>query len=80
MREQYLRQGDCFLLVYSVTDPDSFSHIAEFRNRIMEVKGVKASSKSKEEEGGEGDEEERRQSSLPMILVQFFLKKIFVGN
>ena len=39
MREQYLRQGDCFLLVYSVTDPSSFDHISYFRNRILEVKG-----------------------------------------
>ncbi len=42
MREQYLRQGDCFLLVYSVTDPDSFDHVPEFRRRILEVKGSDA--------------------------------------
>ena len=39
MREEYLRQGDGFLLVFSVTDINSFDRIPDFRERIIDVKG-----------------------------------------
>ncbi|XP_005089752.1 ras-related protein M-Ras [Aplysia californica] len=38
MREQYMRKGDGFLLVYSVTDPQSFENIANFHTQILRVK------------------------------------------
>ena len=40
MREEYLRQGDGFLLVFSVTDINSFDRIPDFRERIIDVKGA----------------------------------------
>ena len=39
MREQYLRQGDVFLLVYDVTDTTSFDKIPTFREQILSAKG-----------------------------------------
>ncbi|XP_059085337.1 ras-related protein M-Ras-like [Tigriopus californicus] len=39
MREQFLRQGDGFLIVYSVTDTTSFERIPNFRDQIIAVKG-----------------------------------------
>lgn len=38
MREQYLRQGDVFLLVYDVTDTTSFDKIPTFREQILLAK------------------------------------------
>ncbi|CAG0892022.1 unnamed protein product [Cyprideis torosa] len=38
MREQYMRKGDGFMLVYSVTDPQSFDNIPHFYNQILRVK------------------------------------------
>ncbi|RWS22842.1 ras-related protein M-Ras-like protein [Leptotrombidium deliense] len=38
MREQYMRKGDGFLLVYSVTDPQSFENISHFYTQILRVK------------------------------------------
>lgn len=38
MREQYMRTGEGFLLVYSVTSRDSFENIAKFKNQILRVK------------------------------------------
>jgi len=38
MREQYMRKGDGFLLVYSVTDQKSFEHISNFHTQILRVK------------------------------------------
>lgn len=38
MREQYMRKGDGFLLVYSVTDPQSFNNIKNFHTQILRVK------------------------------------------
>ena len=38
MREQYMRTGDGFLLVYSVTDPQSFESIENFYTQILRVK------------------------------------------
>lgn len=38
MREQYMRKGDGFLLVYSVTDQQSFENIRHFHTQILRVK------------------------------------------
>ena len=38
MREQYMRKGDAFLLVYSVTDKASFMNIKHFHTLILRVK------------------------------------------
>ncbi|XP_017775281.1 PREDICTED: ras-related protein M-Ras-like [Nicrophorus vespilloides] len=38
MREQYMRKGDGFLLVYSVTDKNSYEHIPHFHTQILRVK------------------------------------------
>lgn len=37
MREQYMRKGDGFLLVYSVTDENSFGNIRNFYTQILRV-------------------------------------------
>ncbi|ESO87242.1 hypothetical protein LOTGIDRAFT_107327 [Lottia gigantea] len=38
MREQYMRSGEGFLLVYSVTDRSSFEEIFKFHKQILRVK------------------------------------------
>lgn len=38
MREQYMRKGDGFLLVYSVTDKNSYENIIHFHTQILRVK------------------------------------------
>ncbi|KAI5637290.1 ras family domain-containing protein [Phthorimaea operculella] len=38
MREQYMRKGDGFLLVYSVTDSQSYANIRHFHTQILRVK------------------------------------------
>ncbi|XP_013407914.1 ras-related protein M-Ras-like [Lingula anatina] len=38
MREQYMRKGDGFLLVYSVTDRQSYENIRNFHTQILRVK------------------------------------------
>jgi len=38
MREQYMRNGEAFLLVFSVTDRSSFEEINKFYNQILRVK------------------------------------------
>uniref|UniRef100_A0A1I8IBI8 Ras-related protein M-Ras n=1 Tax=Macrostomum lignano TaxID=282301 RepID=A0A1I8IBI8_9PLAT len=38
MREQYMRKGDGFLLVYSVTDCKSFDDMRHFHTQILRVK------------------------------------------
>ncbi|KAH9370496.1 hypothetical protein HPB48_020544 [Haemaphysalis longicornis] len=38
MREQYMRKGDGFLLVYSVTDKQSFDNMPHFHTQILRVK------------------------------------------
>nr|XP_015913471.1 ras-related protein M-Ras-like isoform X1 [Parasteatoda tepidariorum]XP_015913472.1 ras-related protein M-Ras-like isoform X1 [Parasteatoda tepidariorum]XP_042902695.1 ras-related protein M-Ras-like isoform X1 [Parasteatoda tepidariorum] len=38
MREQYMRKGDGFLIVYSVTDKQSFENIRHFVTQILRVK------------------------------------------
>ncbi|KAF8274764.1 ras-like protein [Lactarius quietus] len=38
MREQYMRGGEGFLLVYSITDRDSFDSISAYHQQILRVK------------------------------------------
>ncbi|KAK6170708.1 hypothetical protein SNE40_019030 [Patella caerulea] len=38
MREQYMRSGEGFLLVYSVTDRSSFDEVYKFHKQILRVK------------------------------------------
>merc|ERR1719237_650426 len=38
MREQYMRTGEGFMCVYSVTSRNSFEEITNFRNQILRVK------------------------------------------
>jgi GTPase KRas len=38
MREQYMRTGEGFLLVYSITDRQSFDEILIFQQQILRVK------------------------------------------
>ena len=38
MREQYMRKGDGFLMVYSVTDPHTYENIKHFYTQILRVK------------------------------------------
>lgn len=38
MREQYMRSGEGFLLVFSLTDHASFSEISKFQKQILRVK------------------------------------------
>lgn len=38
MREQYMRKGDGFMLVYSVTDKQSYENIVNFHTQILRVK------------------------------------------
>lgn len=38
MREQYMRTGEGFLLVYSITSRDSFEEIVQFQQQILRVK------------------------------------------
>jgi GTPase KRas protein len=39
MREQYMRMGDGFLLVYSITSRGAFEEISIFHQQILQVKG-----------------------------------------
>lgn len=38
MREQYMRTGEGFLLVYSITSRESFEEIRTFQQQILRVK------------------------------------------
>lgn len=38
MREQYMRSGEGFLLVFSLTDHNSFAEIGKFQKQILRVK------------------------------------------
>ena len=38
LREQYMRKGDGFLIVYSVIDSNSFKNTRQFYNQILRVK------------------------------------------
>ena len=43
MRDMYMRRGQGFLIVYSVTSPSSFHEVSQFRDEILRVKaGVSA--------------------------------------
>jgi len=39
MQDQFLTDGDAFILVYSVTDANSFKRVEHFRERIIAVNG-----------------------------------------
>jgi len=39
LRDQWIRDGEGFLLVYSISSRESFSNIEELHRRILEVKG-----------------------------------------
>lgn len=41
MRDQYIKSGDGFLLVYSITDRSSFTAITSFHEQIVAAKGKK---------------------------------------
>ncbi len=38
MREQYMRSGEGFLLVFSLTDRGSFDEVSKFHRQILRVK------------------------------------------
>jgi GTPase KRas protein len=40
MREQYMRHGEGFILVYSITDLESFREVLEFQQQIARVKDM----------------------------------------
>jgi GTPase KRas protein len=42
MREHYMRDGEGFLLVYSVTERDSFSLISTYHEQILRVKDTRS--------------------------------------
>lgn len=56
LRDQWIREGQGFLLVYSVTSRSSFEQVGRFRARIGRVKASSYSSRT------------RRGSSLPPVL------------
>lgn len=39
IRENYFRTGEGFMCVFSITDPESFERIAEFKEEIERIKG-----------------------------------------
>ena len=38
LRSQWIRSGEGFLLVYSITDKTSFDELEEFRTQILHVR------------------------------------------
>jgi GTPase SAR1 family protein len=38
MRDQYMRTGQGFLIVYSCTSPSTFHEVSQFRDQILRVK------------------------------------------
>lgn len=40
MREQYMRSGEGFLLVYSITHRPSFDEVMQFQQQILRVKDL----------------------------------------
>jgi GTPase KRas protein len=40
LREDYIRDGDAFIIAYSVTSRKSFSHVRAYYNNIKQVKAV----------------------------------------
>ena len=41
MRDQYMRTGQGFMIVYSITSPSSFHEVSQFRDQILRVKDAK---------------------------------------
>ncbi len=39
MREQYIRTGEGFLIVYDITNPQSFEEVRKLHRQVMQVKG-----------------------------------------
>jgi hypothetical protein len=70
MREQYMRTGEGFLLIYSITDQKSFEEILTFQQQILRVKdkdyfpiivvGNKCDLESEREVSREGEREIQR--------------------
>ncbi|KAH8590461.1 ras-like GTPase Ras2 [Bisporella sp. PMI_857] len=46
LRDQWIRDGECFVLVYSISSRSSFTRITRFYNQIQRVKESSASSPS----------------------------------
>lgn len=61
MREQYMRKGDGFLLVYSVTDKNSYENIIYFHTQILRVK----------------DRYDLKPMSKPLFSSRFFLRDTY---
>ena len=40
LRDQYTREGDCFLVVYDITNPQSFQEAESLYEFLKRVKGV----------------------------------------
>ena len=40
LREQYMKTGQGFVLVYSITSPTSFEAASKFREQIVKIKGI----------------------------------------
>ena len=40
MRDQYIRGGEVFIIVYSVTDQNSFIDAKEFYENVLRVRGM----------------------------------------
>lgn len=40
MRDLYVRGGEAFLLVYSITSPETFAELEELRDQIVQSKGT----------------------------------------
>eukprot|EP00026_Physarum_polycephalum_P017730 Phypoly_transcript_19055.p1 GENE.Phypoly_transcript_19055~~Phypoly_transcript_19055.p1 ORF type:complete len:193 (+),score=22.42 Phypoly_transcript_19055:83-661(+) len=53
LRHQYMRQGQGFLLVYSITDKSSFEEVQSFYNEVFRVK----------------EDENRKTNKIPIIIV-----------
>ena len=69
MRDQYMRTGEGFLLVYSITNRSSFEEIGNFREQILRVKD--AESVPMVLCGNKCDLEEDRQVSCALVAFPF---------
>lgn len=73
MREQYMRTGEGFLLVYSITSRQSFEEITTFQQQILRVKDkdyfpmVVVGNKC----DLEGEREVTRQGMSPRLIINF---------
>jgi GTPase KRas protein len=78
MREQYMRTGEGFLLVYSITSRQSFEEILTFEQQILRVKdkdyfpmivvGNKADLEGEREVSTEGEQPKTPTSIVPVII------------